>query len=136
MNLLAVIGNPVGHSLSPQIHQMFADQIGMSVTYQKVQAPLDGFAEASAKLLDQGAVGFNITVPFKFEACDLADKLSPSASRAQAVHTNKRERSGLLRSNTTDQLGLVRDMPEHLAWSIDGTQILALRDGGAVRALH
>ena len=75
MNLLAVIGNPVGHSLSPQIHQMFADQIGMSVTYQKVQAPLDGFAEVSAKLLDQGAVGFNITVPFKFEACDLADTL-------------------------------------------------------------
>jgi len=60
VNLLAVIGNPVGHSLSPQIHQMFADQTGMSVTYQKVQAPLDGFEEASTKLLDQGARSYLI----------------------------------------------------------------------------
>ena len=135
MNLLAVIGNPVGHSLSPQIHQMFADQIGMSVTYQKVQAPLDGFAEASAKLLDQGAVGFNITVPFKFEACDLADTLSQYASRAQAVNTIKRERSGLLSGHNTDGLGLVRDMTENLAWSIEGKQILVLGAGGAVSGI-
>lgn len=135
MNLLAVIGNPVGHSLSPQIHQMFADQTGISVTYQKVHAPLDGFTEAAAKLIDQGALGFNITVPFKFEACALADRLSQYASTAQAVNTIKCERSGLLSGHNTDGLGLVRDMAENLEWSIEGKQILVLGAGGAVSGI-
>ena len=135
MNSLAVIGNPVAHSLSPKIHKVFAEQQGILVSYQKVEAPLDGFAETAAALLGQGAIGFNVTVPFKFEACEFADSLSEYASKAQAVNTIKRESSGRLSGHNTDGLGLVRDIKHNLEWSLEGKRILVLGAGGAVSGI-
>ena len=68
MNKYAVIGNPIHHSLSPTIHTQFAKQIGCSMTYEKILAPLDGFTVSANNFVRSGALGFNITVPFKVEA--------------------------------------------------------------------
>ena len=75
----AVIGNPVEHSKSPAIHQAFALQTGQDIEYDRVLAPLKGFAETLAGLRASGYRGANVTVPFKFEACRAAQRLSERA---------------------------------------------------------
>ena len=87
MNKYAVIGNPIDHSLSPAIHAQFAKQIGLSVSYEKIQAPLDGFTVAAKNFISSGALGFNVTVPFKVEAYDLVDSYTLNAKTAGAVNT-------------------------------------------------
>ena len=63
----AVIGNPIAHSKSPQIHQAFAKQTNQDLSYETVLAPLDGFAATIQDLINKGFKGANVTVPFKFE---------------------------------------------------------------------
>ena len=60
----AVIGNPIAHSRSPQIHAMFSRQTGKPLRYDRLLAPVDGFAEAVAAFVAEGGVGLNVTVPF------------------------------------------------------------------------
>ena len=67
----AVIGNPIAHSKSPLIHRMFAQQTGQDISYEAIEAPLDGFAATVARLRAAGYKGCNVTVPFKFEAYQL-----------------------------------------------------------------
>ena len=83
----AVIGNPIAHSKSPLIHRMFAEQTGQDISYEAIEAPLDGFAATIERLRNAGYKGCNVTVPFKFEAFGLATKLSERARVAQAVNT-------------------------------------------------
>ena len=85
MNKYGVIGNPIEHSLSPAIHAQFAKQIGLSVSYEKILAPLDGFTSTAKNFISSGALGFNITIPFKIEAYNLVDKFTLNAKTAGAV---------------------------------------------------
>ncbi|MFM8245637.1 MAG: hypothetical protein ACKN9M_01595 [Burkholderiaceae bacterium] len=63
-----VIGNPIAHSKSPQIHAMFAKQTGQAMSYERLLAPLDGFADTVQRFIDSGGRGANVTLPFKLEA--------------------------------------------------------------------
>ena len=76
-----VIGNPIAHSKSPQIHAQYAAQLGEDLHYEQCLAPMDGFAATVRRLIDEGYQGANVTVPFKLEAARLATRLAP---RAQA----------------------------------------------------
>ncbi|MFT5794791.1 MAG: shikimate dehydrogenase, partial [Saprospiraceae bacterium] len=76
MYQLAVFGHPVAHSKSPLIHQAFARQVSLTINYAKIEAPLDGFEAHARKFIAQGGAGFNITVPFKTAAFDMADELT------------------------------------------------------------
>ncbi|VVM28405.1 Shikimate 5-dehydrogenase I alpha (EC [uncultured Gammaproteobacteria bacterium] len=51
---LAVFGNPIEHSLSPRIHTLFAQQTGVEIEYDKILAPVDGFAETAQNFINQG----------------------------------------------------------------------------------
>ena len=106
MNKYGVIGNPIYHSLSPAIHTQFAKQIGISMSYEKILAPLDGFTFSAKNFINSGALGFNITVPFKVEAYDLVDEHTLNAKTAGAVNTIKVE-NGTLYGENTDGIGLV-----------------------------
>src|SRR5450759_4690917 len=104
----AVIGNPISHSKSPQIHAMFAKQTGQDISYEAILAPLDGFAATVERLRKEGYKGCNVTVPFKFEAFQLAT-LTPLADVAQAVNTLKFD-GGTILGNNTDGTGLHQDI--------------------------
>ena len=78
----AVIGNPVAHSKSPEIHALFALETRQNLEYGRLLAPLDGFVDAVRKFIDEGGKGLNVTVPFKFEAFSLANKLTSRAKMA------------------------------------------------------
>jgi len=134
MNKYAVIGNPIQHSLSPTIHAQFAKQIGLSMSYEKILAPLDGFSITAKNFVSSGALGFNITVPFKVQAYDLVDEFTLNAKTAGAVNTIKVENDTLYGENT-DGIGLVNDLCNNLQQSIRGKDILILGAGGATQGI-
>ncbi|MCG7601167.1 shikimate dehydrogenase [Halomonas sp. McH1-25] len=129
-----VFGHPVGHSRSPRIHAAFAEQFGDDIAYEAIEAPVDGFAEAWRDFLAHGGKGANVTVPFKEDAFRLADVLSPRAQRAGAVNTLVLGKQGDTYGDTTDGVGLVRDLQAHAA-PLEGARILVLGAGGAVRGV-
>ncbi|WP_145154268.1 shikimate dehydrogenase [Pseudomonas oryzihabitans] len=134
MDRYAVFGNPIAHSKSPLIHSLFADQTGQRLHYGTLLAPLDGFSE-SARSFFQSGLGANVTVPFKEEAYQLCDELTPRAQRAGAVNTLKRQANGRLLGDNTDGAGLVRDLTVNAGLQLAGQRVLVLGAGGAVRGV-
>lgn len=131
----AVFGNPIAHSKSPQIHQAFARQTQQLLSYEALLAPVDAFAQSlRAFLADQGR-GCNITVPFKQDAYDTAEQLTARAQRAGAVNTLWQAEDGQLWGDTTDGVGLVRDLTDNQQVDIKGQRVLILGAGGAVRGV-
>ncbi len=131
---LAVLGNPIAHSLSPVIHEAFARQAGLDIRYEKVLVPQGRFAETVQNLIDKGLLGFNITLPFKYDAFRFADEHSVAAQRSQAVNTISLV-GGQIYGDNTDGRGLVRDLVINLGWPIENQKVLVLGAGGAVSAV-
>jgi shikimate dehydrogenase len=131
----AVMGNPIAHSKSPQIHRLFAQQTGQSLSYQAILVEKHRFAEAVAEFLTAGGKGLNVTVPFKQEAWQIADQLSARAQRAGAVNTLMLREPGSLFGDNTDGVGLVRDLTANLAVELSGKRLLLLGAGGAARGV-
>ncbi|EAQ97571.1 shikimate dehydrogenase [Congregibacter litoralis] len=131
----AVFGNPIKHSRSPMIHAAFAGQCDVKLEYRAVRVELNDFQRAVTAFFDAGGSGLNITVPFKEEAAAMAMELTGRAARATAVNTLWRDDAGVLRGDTTDGVGLVRDMVANLGWRIQGQRVLIVGAGGAVRGV-
>lgn len=134
MDRYAVMGNPVAHSRSPEIHARFAEETRQAMTYDRILVPLDGFAEAVAAFAAAGGRGLNVTVPFKEQAWAVADRRTERAQRAGAVNTLVLEWDRRLGDNT-DGVGLVRDLRDNLGVPLRGRRILFLGAGGAVRGV-
>ncbi|MCO6412892.1 MAG: shikimate dehydrogenase [Thiogranum sp.] len=130
----AVMGNPVAHSRSPEIHRLFAEQTGQIIDYRAILVETGRFPEAVADFFSAGGKGLNVTVPFKQEAWRLADRLSDGALRAGAVNTLALT-DGALYGDNTDGIGLVRDLTRNLEIGLGGRQILVLGAGGAARGV-
>lgn len=129
----AVIGNPVAHSQSPWIHAAFAQQTGQTLSYERLLSPLKGFRECVdrfAQLTDPAAHGCNVTVPFKWEAFQLATRHTARAQQAQAANTLRLDAEGWLADNT-DGAGLVRDIEHNAEQPLAGLRILLIGAGGA-----
>ncbi|HYD95622.1 MAG TPA: shikimate dehydrogenase [Noviherbaspirillum sp.] len=129
-----VIGNPIAHSKSPDIHARFAAQTAQHLVYDRVLAPLDSFVATINDLAAQGVKGANVTVPFKLEAYARADALTDRARAAGAVNTLKFEQGGILGDNT-DGVGLVADIVRNAATPLNGKRVLLLGAGGAARGV-
>lgn len=126
----AVVGNPIEHSKSPLIHQAFALQTGQDIEYGRILAPLDAFAETLLALASNGFKGVNITVPFKLQAYQLANRLTERAQDAGAVNTLMLDGADITGDNT-DGIGLVRDIEHNLGCDFSGKRVLLIGAGGA-----
>jgi shikimate dehydrogenase len=134
MDQYVVFGNPIGHSKSPAIHRLFAEQTGEQLEYGALLAPLEDFANCALGFFKAGR-GANVTVPFKEDAFRLCDMLTDRARRAGAVNMLTLMKDGSLRGDNTDGLGLVRDLTVNVGVSLKGKRILLLGAGGAVRGV-
>ena len=129
----AVIGHPVAHSRSPAIHAAFAQQTGQALVYERLLAPLDGFAATVQAFAGDGSRpgrGCNVTVPFKFEAWQLARRRTPRALLAGAANTLCFSTEGWLADNT-DGVGLQRDIETNAGQPLAGQRVLLVGAGGA-----
>ncbi|MFA5530976.1 MAG: shikimate dehydrogenase [Thiohalomonadaceae bacterium] len=134
-DLYAVMGNPIGHSKSPQIHALFAAQTRQRMTYQAMLVDLGGFEQALGNFQAHGGKGCNVTLPFKEEAWRLMDDRSARAELAGAVNTVVFRPDGARYGDNTDGVGLVRDLKENHGVHLTGRRMLILGAGGAVRGV-
>lgn len=125
--LLCLIGSPVAHSMSPAMHNLSCELLGLDYAYMafdikehQVQEFLD-----SARLL--GIRGFNVTMPCKMEVARLVDELSPAAAIMQATNAVVNE-NGRFIGHNTDGVGFVRNLAAHGVEVKD--KIITLMGGG------
>ncbi|HEY7803142.1 MAG TPA: shikimate dehydrogenase, partial [Orrella sp.] len=130
----AVIGHPVAHSRSPEIHAAFAEQFGINLTYERIDAKPEAFEVRAQQFFNQGGAGLNVTVPFKERAWQLAQAhLSPRARDAGAVNTLWITNDCIHGCNT-DGVGLVTDL-RRLNMPLESARIIILGAGGAARGV-
>ncbi|WP_395730639.1 shikimate dehydrogenase [Prosthecobacter sp.] len=132
---LAVIGDPIGHSRSPQMHNPALQACGIDAQYIRVQVPVGRVAEAFRQFAACGFLGVNITIPHKFEALDAVDELDPLARQLGAVNTLA-IRDGKLHGYNSDGPGFLRSVKEAFGADIQDLRVLILgAGGGAGRAV-
>jgi shikimate dehydrogenase len=129
-----VVGHPVGHSLSPFIHGMFARETGQAMSYRLYDVAPEAFHERVRVFFEQGGRGLNITLPHKVAAAEFANELTPRAAHAAAVNTLAMQADGILGDNT-DGAGLVRDLCDNLGLVITRRRLLVIGAGGATRGI-
>ena len=133
-DLYAVMGNPINHSKSPQIHSAFAEQTEQDLIYSAILVPLEKFKDEADNFFRHGR-GLNVTVPFKEDAWQYADTYSSRALRAGAVNTLIKKEDGSIHADNTDGIGMVRDITFNNGCAIKGKRVLVLGAGGAVRGI-
>ena len=131
----AVFGHPIGHSQSPRIHGVFAEQTGQDICYAAEDVPANDFRQALDRFVEQGGKGLNCTVPLKELAFLVSDTKSERAERAKAVNTLVIGEDGGLFGDNTDGVGLLRDLIANLGIPVNGRRILVLGAGGASRGI-
>lgn len=133
--LYAVMGHPVGHSRSPDIHRRFAAQLGVPLEYRRVEVRAGALAEALQRFAACGGRGCNITVPLKEEAAGLCATIGAEARQADAANTLTLRQDGSLRGDNTDGRGLLRHLRHNLEMSLKGVAVLVIGAGGAARGV-
>jgi shikimate dehydrogenase len=134
MKRYAVFGYPVLHSLSPKIHQAFAQQSGIAIEYVAIESRAGDFDVTLSSFARSGGEGGNVTLPHKQRAAELCNLLSARAKRAGAVNTLIKHGTGWLGDNT-DGAGLVRDLTDRHGLDLRGRRTLMLGAGGAARGI-
>ncbi|MBI0425876.1 shikimate dehydrogenase [Psychrobacter sp. NG27] len=143
-----VIGNPIAHSKSPEIHEQFAVQAGIDISYQRQYCPDDtaSFIAVVEAFFNGGGVGANVTVPFKqfaYDCCAARGGLSAHAKTAGAVNTLSINQAMLqqgaslteaLYGDNTDGQGLINHI-NSLDWPLTGARVALIGAGGAARGV-
>ncbi len=133
---LAVIGDPIGHSKSPQMHNPALVACGIDAQYIRVQVPVGRVAEAFRTFVRQGFWGINVTIPHKFEALDAVDVVDPLARTLGAVNTVAIREAGRMHGYNTDGPGFLRSVKEAFGVEVKDLRVLVLgAGGGAGRAV-
>ena len=130
----AVIGDPINHSLSPQIHNMFASELNISLNYERIHSSKNSFVKNVSTFFKTGK-GLNITAPHKENAWKIAQVHSNEAKLSGVVNTLWMEENGIIMGDNTDGRGFVRDLTENLKFSVANKNILLIGAGGAIKGI-
>lgn len=127
---LSVLGDPVAHSLSPQMHNPALAACGIDASYIRLQVLTNEFSKALRALRDLGFIGTNVTIPHKFTALDAVDHVDPAARRLGAVNTILFQDDGTTLGRNSDGPGFVRTVKEEFQADLKDLRILLLGAGG------
>jgi len=131
----AVIGHPIAHSRSPQIHALFAQQTHQNMIYSALDVSPEDLAPRVREFFATGGRGLNVTVPHKEAVIALSGSLSARARTAGAANTILQDAAGRLIADNTDGAGLVRDLTHNLRIAVGARRVLLLGAGGAARGV-
>lgn len=131
---LGVFGNPVAHSLSPQMQNAALENSRLEMRYGRFEIGAEELPSALRLLAELDFIGANLTVPHKIAAIDFMDELDESAREVGAVNTIKFENKKS-RGFNTDGKGFSRAIREEFSVDLRDLRVLVLGAGGAARAL-
>ena len=136
MLISGLLGNPVAHSVSPALHAELARAAGLELAYLKLAVPsaerLPDFLQALRTL---GAVGVNVTIPYKVAVVEYLDTLDASAVAVGAVNTVVFDAQGAATGHNTDGVGAIAALDSRLRPLRAGDRVVVLGAGGAARAV-
>lgn len=132
--MYAVIGNPIEHSVSPYLHQLFAKSMGHALVYRKILGEHQHVEAQIRSFFAAGGQGLNVTQPFKQHAYAMADHVADAAAEAEAANTLWQDEQGRLCCDNTDGEGLLYALTYYLS-SLKSQRILLVGAGGAARAV-
>ena len=131
---LAVIGDPVAHSLSPEMHNPALRACGIDAQYVRLHLRPDEFCAALPKLKALRFIGCNCTIPHKFMALEAVDEVHPAARRVGAVNTLIFRPDGVLLGRNSDAPGFLRTVREEFGREVKDLRILVPGAGGGAGA--
>jgi shikimate dehydrogenase len=131
----AVFGNPIKHSKSPLIHQLFAEQTNQMLEYSAQEVPAERFKESVSTFFSKGGKGLNCTLPLKELAWEYAEYRTKRADLGKAVNTLVLDEYGDIMGDNTDGCGLIADLKTNNGITLKKSRILLLGAGGASRGI-
>lgn len=131
---LGILGDPVGHSLSPQMQNAALKHHQIDMRYARFQIAPDQLKEALQQIRERDFVGVNLTIPHKVDAVSLIDEVNPEAKRIGAVNVIKPE-DGKLQGFNTDGRGFSCAVREEFSVDLRDLRVLVLGAGGGARAI-
>ena len=131
--LIALLGSPVAHSISPLMHNEAFQQLGLNYVYLAFDANAEQMPAAVESLRTFQARGFNVTMPGKNIVATLCQELSPAAKISGSVNTVVIE-NGMLIGHTTDGIGYFRALQDD-GYNIKNQKMTLLGTGGAATSI-
>jgi shikimate dehydrogenase len=131
---LGVFGDPVAHSLSPQIQNAALKACKIDMQYARFQISPDELQSALKLIQELNFIGVNLTTPHKIAASKLMDEIDDNARRIGAINTVKLD-NARLRGYNTDGKGFVRAVRQEFAIDLRDLRVMILGSGGAARAI-
>lgn len=131
--ILGLIGDPLGHSISPLLHNHTINKNNLNYVYLPFPIKADNFADALKGFRAINVRGLNVTIPYKEKVIPYLDKIDPLAEKIAAVNTIFND-DGLLTGYNTDLTGLIRMIKEEGDFQIKEKKVMIVGAGGAARA--
>ncbi len=132
MDVYGLVGNPVGHSVSPPMHQAAYEECGIDASYVAFEPAVEEIEAAIRGADSLGIAGLNVTIPFKQDVLAVVDP-DPLAERIGAVNTIDFRADGPPKGYNTDAVGVTRSFAHHHV-AVDGESAVVVGAGGAGRA--
>ncbi len=132
--LVGLLGQPLGHSLSPVMHNRAFRILGLNYCYLPIEVADEDLETVTAGIAKMNFAGYNVTIPHKIRIMDCLDAVDPLARAIGAVNTVT-IRNGRSTGYNTDGIGFVRSIEAAGRLSIKGQSVMLLGGGGAARAI-
>jgi shikimate dehydrogenase len=134
--LAGVIGSPISHSRSPQVHGHWLKSLGIRGFYIPMEVAENDLEDALRSLPKLGFVGVNVTVPYKERVLRLADHVSDRATIIGAANTLSFRNDGTIHADNTDGYGFIENLRQGApGWDVTAGPAAVLGAGGAARAV-
>ena len=132
--LVILLGNPLGHSISPPMHNRVFEKLGMNYCYMPVEVTDKNLKKVFSGLSEMNVAGFNVTIPHKVNIIEYLDELDPLAATIGAVNTIC-VKDGKTKGYNTDGEGFMRSLEKEAHITVKGKRVFLLGCGGAARAI-
>ena len=132
--LVILLGNPLGHSISPPMHNRVFEKLGMDYCHMPVEVTDENLEKVFSGLSKMNVAGFNVTIPHKIDIIKHLDDLEPLAATIGAVNTIC-VKDGKTKGYNTDGKGFIRSLEEEANVTVKGKRVFLLGCGGGARAI-
>lgn len=132
--LYVLLGNPLGHTVSPHMHNLAFEKLSMDSCYFPVEVSKEDLGTVFRGLAKMNVGGLNVTIPHKINIMEFLDELDPVAATIGAVNTIRLE-NGKSKGFNTDGEGFIQSLEEESGISVKGKCFFIIGCGGAARAI-